>query len=218
MMLEKVLSIATESLGNLTDAIRAPTAHLNDTNSSDPTPQADQFRNNNSSSNYLFIAGVMAVLGSLLLILAWNMVRQRRRVVNTDSESPTGRSMAERIQRRYETVEHWLISKQVQPHDNFCAAVVSKFDHHRKVEQAHCKESAPQPPSDSEICPSLHNATAEFARAVDAGTDTEEPSSGNFLPRPDDNVRECPICMSDLQLGQIVSWSANENCSHGTPQ
>jgi hypothetical protein len=40
-------------------------------------------------------------------------------------------------------------------------------------------------------------------------SDSDDRSMANASP-------ECPICMSEIKLGQIISWSSNPQCIHGT--
>ena len=276
---------------------------------------------------YLVIAGLLVVFAMVLLLLAARFLQQRRRSMIDLSNSehgqayhPTRRATKIRIQRRYETVEHWIISKRAVPHDDFCDAVVSNFCHHnetKKRQQQELEQNHEQfrndrdngrmekrgkniidGPDHGDSAPVKHSTQPSsgairesvLVSAEDGGVEASESSSSSSLddmalsPRPDSesmecpstpiecknkptvlvnksfvqrsssassstpscevmtdddddeshsntggaaaiaakntasntssSLRECPICMGELLAGQIVSWSANEQCSH----
>jgi len=220
----------------------------------------------------------------VMLLLVAKYLSQRRRLAERDAPyHPTRRGTKLRIQRRYETIEHWIISKKATPHDDFCSTVVSNFCHHKNKPTCTSRsgdcdsdtvnhddsrsadadveapssggwpsglECPPSAKSDSDPmeCPSSspklkdektnENCLATSARFVasrsssstpsEAMTDDELSDSGNKRAatartstdctdnnhNSENDPRECPICMGELQAGQIVSWSANEHCGH----
>lgn len=141
---------------------------------------------------YLLLSSFLLVLSAVLVLLVWNLARARHYLFENDS-SGTSRSMKMRIQRRYETIEHWIITKKVQLHDSFSDVVVDNFGHHDSnnttIDSTEDKE--PESGMESSSEPKVHSARLD-----------------------DDEPRECPICMSTLKAGEIVSWSANEKCNH----
>jgi hypothetical protein len=216
-------------------------------------------------TGYFMISLFLLVFGGCVLILVWSVERRRRQLIEAGHRfHPTVRPTKQRIQMRYETVEHWIISKTVQPHDAFCSAVVSNFCHHHHHQQQHgpttrqdtdietnavlslsdspdsteCSSSRPEhvdqeissvAPDASTIMlqpPPPKSSPVDLASSEAGGTDDGEESLSGSSPSlhhydpsssaSEYGVRECPICMSELLVGHIVSWSANEQCSHGT--
>lgn len=82
---------------------------------------------------YFIITAFLVALVLLFFVVAFRYFFRRRNETGDDSPyHPTRRATKQRIQRRYETIEHWIITKRVMPHDDFCSAVVSNFNHHKK--------------------------------------------------------------------------------------
>ena len=86
------------------------------------------------------IGTLVGLLFFMAILLVWVVVRvvqegihlELLRLLRFRRRSP--KATKERIVRRYETVEHWLITKRIQPHDGFCQRV--------------CCEIVPQSPTD----------------------------------------------------------------------
>jgi hypothetical protein len=110
----------------------------------------------------------------------------------------------ERIQRRYETVEHWTITKRAQEHTACCSTIQAQ-----------------------RCC--ITNTTGTLSSHTGgAGTksETESPCVSSIIIDEEmdhshiesdmEVERECPICMSKLEADQILSWSSNPKCIHGT--
>lgn len=231
-------------------------------------------------TGYFMIASFVVVFTFCVLTLAWLALRRRRQLIAAGIRTSGyfhpaggrgGTITKQRIQRRYETVEHWIISKQVQPHDDFCAAVRSNFDHHnhhhnhheqqqtsedeetltetaadaavtsstsgaigcsaeclslspavvKETNETGAAHKAPQPqPQPSSSTPSDLGTTDNDAGEWSSSEGDNSSSSSLSLQYCDDDEdgdgHECPICLTELLQGQIVSWSANEQCSHGT--
>jgi len=81
----------------------------------------------------MVLSAVLAFLSTLIIIIAYKLVRQtqqqqlqqQQQSPHTNSSSePALDDQAERILRRYETIEHWLITKKVQVYDAFSQRVV----------------------------------------------------------------------------------------------
>jgi len=82
---------------------------------------------------YLVIAGFLVIIALVVLLIVARYMQRRHRENSRDAPyHPTRKATKIRIQRRYETIEHWIISKQAVPHDDFCDAVISNFCHHKK--------------------------------------------------------------------------------------
>lgn len=124
-----------------------------------------------TSLGYLLLSVLLFSIASAAFFLFWQIWKRRNQTV------ADGTDMEMRIQRRYETVEHWVITKRVCPHDEFSNRVLSRFCSSKKKNDT---------------------------------SDTDEEDS--WMEGEEDV--ECPICMSTIGAGDIVSWSANENCSH----
>ena len=273
---------------------------------------------------YLVIAGFLLVFSVVLLLLLARYLQRHRRLTHNSNDPhgqpyhPTRRATKIRIQRRYETVEHWIISKRAVPHDDFCDVVRSNFGHHNQPKSTekngkHQQEqarsgigkgsrkkkrttstkgpdsggtlpssqapksveissgsvllsaeeggveasessssfddlerlSSPQQDEESMECPSVpvdnqneysalvnesivprSSSASSSTPSCEVMTDIDDGSHSNNVASAtasrhrhgdnvsNSNVRECPICMGELQAGQIVSWSANELCSH----
>jgi Ring finger domain len=193
-----------------------------------PTATTEVKETHLTTVGYLMIGSFLAVLALCVYAIIWNVVRRRRQIAAAGGIPSGLRATKLRILRRYETVEHWIISKTVQPHDVFCAVVVSNFCHHQQrhddttvaSKDAGCYSECPSPGVDEgdDIDPALPSPPSFplESPSCDACTDEEECLSMNssWNETEDDSVRECPICMSELLQGQIVSWSANELCNH----
>lgn len=209
---------------------------------------------------YVMMALVFLMGAIIVWVTAWQIIRRRRQIVVAGGYFPPGRTTKQRIQCRYETIEHWIITKTVQPHDDFCATVSSNFGHHqthekqkRQRQRQHCcntpvttdaessalsaecalsctgieaavgKEAdetdilAMTPPQSPSIVRSpSSNEVSSTEHNVTDGHEEEERTLENYDKEkdPDNDVRECPICMAELQVGQVVSWSANPACRH----
>lgn len=127
-----------------------------------------------------------------------------------------------RINRRYDTIEGWLITKVVRAHDDNCEQL------QKKVKETAQQEKQPTTtiktiattsmPSGKENDRTItdeenqveikHRESYDTMETVlDESVDNDEEDCGN-----DD--RECPICMEEFVVGDIVSWSSYERCSH----
>ena len=154
---------------------------------------------------FLVIAGFLFVLAMVMLLLVAKYLSQRRRLAERDAPyHPTRRATKLRIQRRYETIEHWIISKRATPHDDFCSTVVSNFCHHK---------NKPTCTSRSGDCDS-DTVNHDDSRSKDAD-DVEAPSSGGWpsglecppSPRSDSDPMECPSSSPKLE-----DEKTDENC------
>jgi hypothetical protein len=135
---------------------------------------------------------LLVLLSTIFLLMVLNMCRRHCRTVSDPRERvPEPAIDPRRIERRYETIEGWLITKKSQRHDATCEKLVSA--------SAQTKDEASSVEKCTRIKCSLSHDTAE--------TDAEWPFN-NY------EERECPICMECLELGDAVSWSPNEECSH----
>jgi hypothetical protein len=136
---------------------------------------------------------LLVILSTILLLMVLNMCRRHWRTISDPRERvPEPAIDPRRIERRYETIEGWLITKKAQKHDAVCEKLIAASTQ-RKNEASSVVEKCTQIK-----CTSSHD-TAE--------TDDE----WSF---DDYEEKECPICMEGLELGDAVSWSPNEKCSH----
>jgi hypothetical protein len=173
----------------------------------DPITQPE--RPHLTAIGYLVVAGLFIVVAICLWLMAWFTWRRHRRQhiqhnrpnTHRDSEeNPTsGRrqchdtaSSKQRIQRRYETIEHWIVTKRVLPHTACCTAIQSILWKNQSIPTENNREQK----------------CSQQSIVVSSLDDNDN--------KTNTTVSECPICMSDILLGQIVSWSSNPQCSHGT--
>jgi hypothetical protein len=135
---------------------------------------------------------LLLLFSTILLLMVLNLCRRHYRTVSDPRERiPEPAIDPRRIERRYETIEGWLITKKAKKHDVMCEKLVAA--------SAQRKDGASSEGTCTRIkCSSSHD-TAE--------TDDE----WSFHDYED---KECPICMEAFQLGDAVSWSPNEECSH----
>jgi hypothetical protein len=152
---------------------------------------------NHDSIMVAIMSGLLVFFSFWLMIIVHKLVKQRIRDRHShqSGENKVHTEPEERILHRYETIEHWLITKRVQKHDDLCTRVVCGI--------------IPQSP---------------LAKDVEAGTTSDgsnlpkrqvSQDDSSFDDSKDDD-KECPICMNSLHEGpgHIVSWSANVKCSH----
>jgi hypothetical protein len=136
---------------------------------------------------------LLVLLSTILLLMTLNMCRRHCRNasnLNPRERVPKPEIDPRRIERRYETIEGWLITKKTQKHDAVCEKLV--------VASAQRKEEASPVEKCTHIkCLSSHDTS-----------ETDDECSFDY------EEKECPICMEGLELGDAVSWSPNEECSH----
>jgi Ring finger domain len=222
----------------LEDNRLSPSLSDNNTNHMDPKNTQMQL----NLIGYLLMSSFLLILSIILGLLVYSILRRRHLLAwdtTMDSRSATGthhgspsRSMLLRIQRRYETIEHWIITKKVQAHDDFCVKVVTNFGHHQH------QATSTAVPTTSPTTEGHDNDNNNKSNHNDTSTETELEETVveavnnmeqqqqqqqqqrlcflNCQPALENDYEqhECPICMSALTRGQIVSWSANDKCSH----
>lgn len=69
-------------------------------------------------------------LATISLILYRYCKRRQMQIQFEQGYTPRRKATKLRIQRRYETIEHWIVTKRVLDHDDFCIKVVTNFSHH----------------------------------------------------------------------------------------
>jgi hypothetical protein len=159
---------------------------------------------------------VLAIILSINLLTMYWQYRTGRLIRESDRQNVRVREPVfdpRRIERRYETIEGWLITKKVQNHDAFCEKVVGVST--QRKDEAVCEEKCKR------ITCSLSHDTGKDEVVCDetckqmkcslphdtAETD-EEWSFGGY------EEKECPICMECLEVDDVVSWSPNSTCQH----
>jgi hypothetical protein len=82
------------------------------------------------------LSGLLVILSAILVFVIVHIVYNHRRLRRTGGSSGTlffshrrqrQKVVQERITRRYETIEGWLISKRVQEHTEFCDTCIHEF-------------------------------------------------------------------------------------------
>jgi hypothetical protein len=166
--------------------------------SSLPTFQNEPEQPTNSTASGFSATGttvllvLLVLLSTILLLMVLSMCRRHCRTVGDPRDRmPEPAIDPRRIERRYETIEGWLITKKAKKHDAMCEKLVAA--------SAQRKDGASSEETCTRIQCSLSHDTAE----------TDDEWSFN-----DNEEKECPICMECLELGDAVSWSPNEECSH----
>lgn len=135
---------------------------------------------------------LLVLLSTVLLLMVLNMCRRHYRTASDLRERvPEPAIDPRRIERRYETIEGWLITKKAKKHDVMCEKLV--------VASAQRKDAA----SSVEICTQIRCSSSH-----DTAETCDEWSFNDY------EEKECPICMEGLELNDAVSWSPNEKCSH----
>ena len=181
----------------------------------------------------LALAALLVLLTSMFVILAFlvfraRLRRRREQIVQIriraaliQQELLRGRHHdndeppidEERLKRRYETIETWLISKRVQKHDDVCDRVLRKcnVDVHSvsaircHEQKAGFEEAGSGHGSDLTIEEGLHNGDSD---TVEAGCCSSSSSTAASFEK-----NECPICFEPFKAGEIVSWSPG-TCRH----
>ena len=111
--------------------------------------------------------------------------------------APPNLDKATKRKLRYSTIEAWLVNKKVLDHDHVCQQLVdSDNNKNQSLTEGQGEDSLREACSSSEAC-----------AVSDGGADLE---CGNSF----ESSNECPICMDEIQVGSIVSWSANPSCNH----
>jgi len=137
-----------------------------------------------------------------------------------------------RRNRRYVITERWLISKRARKHDFMCATRIQKLNESQSSKLGKCTTSvttttkAWQAESrkfqvgfdDDEIIPTIL-PTESYDTVETVGTNGSDERHLRRFSTTDDsscrvNDKECPICMSPMVAGEIVSWSPNQACNH----
>lgn len=133
---------------------------------------------------------LLALVVILLPACILNRRRSRRRRIQ-DSEA-LARTMDTGVEseRRYYSIEAWLINKQVLAHDEVCDLAIQLSTSPTENKSA---------TSITDSSPYLDTCDSE---AEDESLDE------------DDAKHECPICFERFLVGEIVSWSPNPRCDH----
>ena len=208
-----------------------PASHNVNTATQPPVPLSSSSSSSNSSISLtavggLIIAGLLAVLILSLWYITWKTLRyyrlrtlrhdimlmgvahlsaSRGPDVNSEENQPwyeDETATLERLQRRYETIEHWTITKRAREHTTCCNAV--------QVQRRS---------SDSSGCVTTSGMVTQCIPSTLSDEVVSNPQSDFDLDVADvESGHECPICMSKFEVGDILSWSSNPKCIHGTSE
>lgn len=173
----------------------------------------------------LIIVGLFIILGLSLWYITWCTLRYYRQKklrrdillmraahfsgtndhdVNNEENQPwyvDDTPTLERIQRRYETIEHWTITKRAQSHTACCSTI-----------QAQRGCTIGNSNNGDTVATTSENSTLPCISTIITDEEMNHPNVGSDT----ETDRECPICMSKLEADQILSWSSNPKCIHGT--
>jgi hypothetical protein len=174
-----------------------------------------------TSVGVLILAILLVVLSVLLTILVLHILRYRlmrrlwllRREQQQQYTSNNGRLSAAEKDERYSLIEEWLISKRVLPHDDACQRLLDATTAAGTRETSALQHS---------------NSTQEHSSSLEAAVSKEAPDATSFeegislstdpsrdvASTAENDDQGCPICMSPFEAGEIVSCSADEQCTH----
>jgi Ring finger domain len=139
----------------------------------------------------------------------------------------------QRVDRRYETVEGWLISKRVMAHDKKCQACMPMITKNRERNDR-LKRNDASTEQQQQCCQQCGGDDARGVCTNSNNSNNSHDVSSNNKEAPETQLDyqvvthesttndeecqstnpECPICLQDLQVNQIVSWSTNPSCQH----
>lgn len=172
----------------------------------------------------LIIVGLFIILGLSIWYITWCTLRYYRQRklhrdillmraahlsgtsghdINNEENQPwyvDDTPTIERVQRRYETIEHWTITKRAQEHTTCCSTIQAQRSIGSNNNFGGGATTVEAAPCISSI---ITDEEMNYDNIELAGADTEAD-------------HECPICMSKLEAGQVLSWSSNPKCIHGT--
>lgn len=82
------------------------------------------------------LSGLLVILSAILVFVVAHIVYNHRRVrAITLFPHRRRKAVQQRIARRYETIEGWLISKRVQDHTEFCETCIQEFSKFKEEEE-----------------------------------------------------------------------------------
>ena len=182
------------------------------------------------------LAALLMLLSIILILLVVHMMYRRRhmqQLLGGERRLPTlldEEALRERIEKRYETIEVWMINKRVMEHDEFCENCLHVLADQRKKnpgQDGYChpthaakKKKKKKMTSTDSKTPVCIPCTTEMATVEPTSSTDLEPSSSLFLDEivptcSTMGALECPICFEEFQVGDIVTFSPNESeCSH----
>lgn len=158
-----------------------------------------------NSVGVLILVVLLVLLCVLLTILALHILKHRLarqltswRLEHQSQVSPRVDVSPEQHKKRYGVIERWLISKRALCHDDSCylireAEVTGALSTLQRSANENVTGIVSQDESRAEV-PS--NVTAE-EQAIDSFTE-----------------QSCPICIGPFLVGEIVSLSTDDKCSH----
>ena len=194
------------------------------------------------SSLLIILSGLLVVLVVYIYMIHVHYPRSRRRVMqqrpDEEDESPnsgdshnnkSNRRSKDHQQRRYETIENWLITKRVQVHNETCTRLLQLAQ-----DSVEGMEQVDLPQHKIQLCDSLDTADttleeddevdAELGNAEELQHEQNPPplSSWNLGQQPPSpsttttasSADSCSICFSRFKPNQLVSWSCNPSCRH----
>jgi hypothetical protein len=186
-------------------------------------PQQQQNANESSTASHhetsdwvtvAILSALLAFLFSwLLMTIVYKLVERcirGRQSFHQSGEHHVRKELEERNLRRYETIEHWLITKRVQKHDEFCTHVVCGSIQQGSSDKG-VKAGAAAADYNCACRPAKVLVTPELQ--VPQHTTFNRSDDDSLFDEQDDD-KECPICMNTLREGDIVSWSTIAKCSH----
>uniref|UniRef100_A0A7S3KVH3 RING-type domain-containing protein n=1 Tax=Amphora coffeiformis TaxID=265554 RepID=A0A7S3KVH3_9STRA len=162
------------------------------------------------------LSALLVILSAVLVFVVAHIIYNHRRL-RTLTLFPRRRQKAiqERIERRYETVEGWIISKRVQEHTDFCQTCVKDFSTFNEDEWVQ-KNATMETAQDSHAEDSGSEDGSDQARVVLQSTSSPSTTEDDPLELESAHTgeKECPICFEEFAVGQVISYSANPSCGH----
>jgi Ring finger domain len=213
------------------------------------------------------LACLLVILNIILVVLVVHVIRQRHRIMaimfpnyaaarrQRQPSRRQAKATLARIERRYETIEGWIVSKRVVAHDEFCEGCVDVFAKAASAAAAAnnsktLDESGATGTTSTDTGPvdkdadavefGMHtkekqlqrlklleqqqqqqkNENGDIEQGAGAGIkhletcDTEDEDDDDDYSSVQQMGRECPICFEEFRVGQVISFSANPECSH----
>jgi Ring finger domain len=182
------------------------------THDAENAPTSDFSNDDNGTSVYrMVIILLICVTFLIIFVLCTPSIgeayRDRIAAIIASANDPNDQEenvSPEEIQRleaaRHNIIEDWIVSKQVQAHDDLCSKCM-----------LNTTTTATAKPSSSDGIP------AEQRTITDHTVNMTDEEWG--LPEEDEDDKgghdECPICFEDFHVGDVLSWSPESStCKH----
>jgi hypothetical protein len=165
---------------------------------------------------------VTCILIVLIVLLCVNLLAliykpTRQWILNKYRSHP--RIQSQRRQRRYNTIDQWIVRKHVQPHDGVCTALQSSHDvtrmNHWQVCQKLELKCTKTKCRSTTIDMSGEISSSSSSSSSSSGDDRLASTRGSDADHNDDEDKlTCCICLERFRVQDQVAWSPNPRCNH----